>query len=219
MDLPVIIVNFKTYESATGDNAVKLAKIHEEVARETGAEIAVCVQPADLYPVSREVSIPVFSQHIDSVSYGSNTGHILPESVKQSGAFGTLLNHAEKQIPFDDIANYIKRARQAELFVVVCANDPEAGEKIASLNPDLVALEPPELIGGDVSVSKAKPEIIKKAVELVGEEKLLVGAGVKTGEDVKKAVELGAKGVLLASGVTKAENPKAVLYDLAKGLL
>ena len=49
-------------------------------------------------------------------------------------------------------------------------------------------------------------------------EKLLVGAGVKNGEDVRLAIELGAKGVLLASGVTKASDPKAVLLDLASGL-
>jgi triosephosphate isomerase len=218
MNLPVIIVNFKTYESATGEKAVELARIHQDVSRDAGYEIAICVQPADLYPVSREVSIPVFAQHIDSIEFGSHTGRILAESVKQAGAYGTLLNHAEKQISLDEIEKSIKRAKDTGLYTIVCADDPETAKKISSFNPDLVALEPPELIGGDVSVSSSKPEIIKKAVESVGDDKLLVGAGVKTAEDVKKALELGAKGVLLASGVTKAKDPESVLYDLAKGL-
>jgi triosephosphate isomerase len=218
MNLPAIIVNFKTYQSAVGENALKLAKIHDSVAQKTNVSFAVCVQAADIYHIAQNVSIPVFAQHIDPVEYGSNTGHILPEAIKEAGAFGTLLNHAEKQIPLDILEKSIKRAKEVGLFTVVCANTPEMGEEIAKFNPDLIAVEPPELIGGDVSVSNAKPEVITKSVELIGENKVLVGAGVKTGADTKKAIELGAKGVLLASGVTKASNPEIVLMDLANGL-
>lgn len=219
MNLPAIIVNFKTYESAIGEKALELAKIHEKVAKETGLSFAVCVQPSDIYRIAKEVSIPVLAQHIDPVTFGSHTGHILPEAIKEAGAYGTLLNHAEHQIEFDVLENSINRAKDCGLFTCVCANTPEAGEEIAKFNPDLIAVEPPELIGGDLSVSNAQPEVITQAVSLIGEGKVLVGAGVKTGEDTKKAIELGASGVLLASGVTKAENPYEVLTDLAKGLL
>lgn len=218
MELPTIIVNFKTYESATGDKALELAKIHEQVANETGHSFAVCVQPTDLAKIAAEVDIPVFAQHIDPVGYGSNTGHILPEAVKAAGAFGTLLNHAEHQISLEILENSIKRAKEVGLYTVVCANTAEMGQKIAKFGPDLIAVEPPDLIGGDVSVSNAQPEIIEESVKLIGEDKLLVGAGVKNGNDVKKAIELGASGVLLASGVTKANNPHEVLSDLANGL-
>ncbi len=218
MQLPIIIVNFKTYESATGNNAFDLAKIHEKVSKETGISFAVCVQPTDLAKIASELQIPVFAQHIDPVSFGSNTGHILPEAVKAAGAFGTLLNHAEHQISLDVLEKSIKRAKEVGLYTVVCANTPETGAKIAEFEPDLIAVEPPELIGGDISVSNAQPEVITKSLELIGKGKLLVGAGVKNGEDVKKAIELGASGVLLASGVTKAENPEKVLMDLANSL-
>jgi len=43
---------------------------------------------------------------------------------------------------------------------------------------------------------------------------VLCGAGVKTGKDVKRALELGAVGVLLASGVVKSKDPKKALQDL-----
>lgn len=218
MKLPTIIVNFKTYESATGNKALELAKIHEKVASETGLSFGVCVQASDVYRIAHEVSIPVFAQHIDPVTYGSATGHILPESMKAAGAFGTLLNHSERQIDEETLKKSIERAKEVGLFTVVCANTPEMGHKIAGFNPDLIAVEPPELIGGDISVSNAQPEVIIKAVDLIGKGKVLVGAGVKTGEDTKKAIELGASGVLLASGVTKAQDPYAVLMDLAKGL-
>lgn len=218
MILPIIIVNFKTYESATGSKALELAKIHESVAQELNVNMGVCVQLSDLKTISDAVSIPVFAQHIDPVGYGSNTGHVMPEAVKEAGAFGTLLNHAERQIPMDVLEKSIKSAKEAGLYTVVCANSPEAGVEIAKFKPDLIAVEPPDLIGGDISVSSAEPEVITKACELIGGEKLLVGAGVKTGEDVKTCIELGSNGVLLASGVTKADDPEAVLKDLANGL-
>ncbi|MFC1810253.1 triose-phosphate isomerase [Patescibacteria group bacterium] len=218
MNLPTIIVNFKTYQSAVGGNALNLAQIHENVAKETGLSFGVCVQASDIKRVADKISIPVFAQHIDPVGYGSNTGHILPEAVKEAGAYGTLLNHAERQISMETLEKSIIRAKEVGLYTVVCANSPEAGAEIAKFGPDLIAVEPPELIGGDISVSSAQPEVITQSVELIGKDKLLVGAGVKTGEDVKIAIELGAQGVLLASGVTKADNPESVLKDLANGL-
>lgn len=217
MKLPTIITNFKTYESATGDEALKLAKIHEKVAKEMGMSIAVAVQTADISRVASEVDIPIFAQHIDPVGFGSYTGHILPETVKQAGAFGTLLNHSEHRLDREVLKDAISRAKEVGLYVVCCAEDPQEGKELLEFGPDLVAVEPPELIGGDISVCSASPDVIKGAVNLIGD-KVLVGAGVKNAEDVRVALKLGAKGVLLASGITKAEDPEEVLKDLAKGL-
>jgi len=214
----MIITNFKLYESATGDKALALAKIHEEVAKETGTDIQVAVQPIDLARISQEVDIPVLAQHIDPKIFGSGTGHILPESVKIAGAVGTILNHSERRLEREVLEASIKRAKEIGLTTVVCAETPEEGASFLEFDPDYIAVEPPELIGGDISVSTSQPEIIENASKLIGPEKLLVGAGVKNGVDVKTCIQLGAKGVLLASGVTKAENPKAVLMDLASGL-
>lgn len=218
MKLPLILVNFKTYEQATGESAVVLAKIHEKVAQETGANICIAVCALDLVRVCESVSIPVFAQHTDFCGYGSHTGHILPEMVKEAGAYGTLLNHAEFQLGDETLEKCITAAKRAGLFVVACANDPDKAGKISGFAPDLVAVEPPELIGGDVSVSKAEPAVVEKAVNLVGKGKVLVGAGVKNGEDVKIALALGASGVLLASGVVKSDDPYSVLMDLVSGL-
>jgi len=218
MKLPVIIVNFKIYEQAVGDLSVKLAKIHEQIAKETGASIGIAVSAIDLAAVCEAVSIPVFAQHLDPIGYGSGTGKIPPALVKEVGAYGTLLNHAEYQIEDLVLKKSIEMAKANDLFTVVCANTPEKGAEIMKYLPDLVAVEPPELIGGDVSVSKADPSIIEKAVKLIGKNRVLVGAGIKNGEDVKIALELGASGVLLASGVTKAADPYSVLMDLVSGL-
>jgi len=219
MNLPVIIVNFKTYESATGENAVKMAKSFENTAKKLKVSVALCVQNCDLYAVSKAVLLPVFAQHVDGIEYGAHTGYVLPQSVKQNGAYGTLLNHAEHQISDDVLRTTLEKAKQAGLFTLVCANTPQTAGKFFKYKPDLIAVEPPELIGGDISVSKAKPDIITKAVKLVGTKKLIVGAGIKNGDDVRIAVKLGASGVLVASGVVQAPNPVKALIDLAKGLL
>lgn len=219
METPFIITNYKTYETGTGAKGIALARVHEKVAKETGASLGVAVQAMDLSPVIESVNIPVFSQHIDPVVYGSHTGNILPEAVKETGAHGTLINHSERRIPMEEIVKCVERAKEVGLKTMVCAKDPEEGKEILdACNPDFIAVEPPELIGGDISVSTSQPEIISKAAELIGSDKLVVGAGVKNEEDVRIALKLGAVGILLASGVTKAEDPEAVLNGLVNGL-
>ncbi|MBI5753603.1 triose-phosphate isomerase [Candidatus Peregrinibacteria bacterium] len=218
MKLPVIIVNFKLYEQATGDNALELARIHERVAKETGASLAIAVNPIDLARVAEAVNIPVFAQHLDPIKFGGHTGHILPDLIKEAGAYGTLLNHAEYPIGNEKIIKSLERCREVGLFTVLCADTPETARDLVKYNPDLIAVEPPELIGGDISVSKAGPHIIENAVRMVGENKVLVGAGIRDPEDVTIALSLGAVGVLLASGVTKAKDPYLVLQRLVGGL-
>ena len=173
--------------------------------------------------MTSEVDIPIFAQHIDPIDPGAHTGWVLPESVKEAGAVGVILNHSEKQMRIEDIEKAIDIARRLDLLTIVCANDPEVAKAVSILNPDAVAVEPPELIGTGISVSEAKPEIIKNAVDNVKRcnyrVKVYVGAGISKGEDVKKSIELGAYGVLLASAVTKAKDPYNKILDLAKGIL
>ena len=222
-----IVVNFKTYEQASGAKAIALAKVCDEVASELGTNIVVAVQAVDLKAVADAVGIPVFAQHIDPVKYGSNTGWILPEAVVEAGAAGTLISHSEHKLPVYDIKPRVDKAREVGLTSIVCSG-MESNEEtitetkaIAALKPDYVAAEPPDLIGGDVSVT-TRPELVTGVVDAVksvdSSVGVLTGAGVKTEADVRDALKLGTLGVLLASGVTKAKDPKKALEDLCKGL-
>ncbi|MHA1593371.1 MAG: triose-phosphate isomerase [Candidatus Baldrarchaeia archaeon] len=216
---PVIIVNFKCYKEAMGQNAIKLAKIAEKVSNETGVCICVAPQHADIYRVAQEVSIPVFAQHIDPITPGSHTGHVLAEAVKEAGACGTLINHSERRLVLADIDAAIKRCREVGLLSLVCSNNPEVSAAVAALNPDMIAVEPPELIGTGIPVSKAKPEVVTGTIDVVRrvnkEVVILCGAGITTGDDVRAAIKLGTSGVLLASGVVKAKDPEKVLMEMA----
>ncbi len=215
---PLLLINFKAYAEGTGERGLKIAKVIENVALEKKANIAIAVQVAEIEKFASSVSIPVYSQHMDGIQPGAFTGWVLPETVKAAGAFGTLLNHTEHQMNMEALRGALERAKELRLKTVVCANTPEIAKQIARFSPDYVAVEPPELIGGDLSISKAKPEVISNSVKNVGSVPLLVGAGVKTRDDVRKAIQLGAKGVLVASGVVKALNPEKAIKDLVAGL-
>lgn len=215
---PLIVVNFKTYSEVEGPKAIAIAQACKEVAKDTGACIVACPPLVELSRVAASIDLPIFSQHIDSKSAGANTGWVTAKGVKATGAIGTLLNHSEHRMMLYDISACVKSAKEAGLITIACADSPDTGKIIASFEPDYIAIEPPELIGGDISVTEAKPEIVMQGVEAVhrvdAHIPVLCGAGVKSGKDVKKALELGAKGVLLASGVVKAKDPKVVLRDL-----
>jgi triosephosphate isomerase len=222
MRAPVVIINFKAYAEVQGDRAVALADACQEVSDDTGVTIAVCPPTTELSSVSRAVTVPVFAQHVDAKRPGAATGYTTPELAKAAGAAGTLLNHSERRMVLADLALAVRLCKDAGLITCVCTDTCFTSAAAASLEPDLIAVEPPELIGGDVSVTDAQPEIVSDAVKAVHRIdegiQVLCGAGVKTGKDVKKAVELGASGVLLASGVVKAKEPRKVLADLVQFL-
>ncbi|MBA7617969.1 Triosephosphate isomerase [subsurface metagenome] len=219
---PIVIVNFKTYPQSVGERAVELAKTIAEVAEVKGISVAVAPQNLDLYRVASQVDIPVLAQHVDSITSGAHTGWLLAETVKATGAVGSLINHSEHQIQSEEIEQVVRRLRELELTSVVCAKDPEVCKKVAAFKPDMVAVEPPELIGTGRAVSKLKPEVVSDAVKMVREinpeVRVLCGAGITNGEDTRIALELGAEGVLLASSVVKATDPRAAMLDVAKGI-
>jgi len=219
LQTPMIIINFKTYLEATGKKAVELAKKAEKASKETGVYIGVTPQFCDIKSVAEAVEIPVYAQHIDPIRPGSNTGHILAEAVKEAGAIGTLINHSEKQIKLADIDAVIKLANQESLISCVCTSNPPISAAVAYLNPDIISIEPPELIGTGVAVSKAQPEAVTNTIKLVrkvnNEAIILCGAGISHGEDVAVALKLKTQGVLVASAIVKAKDPYSIIREFA----
>jgi triosephosphate isomerase len=211
---PLIVINFKTYAESTGANAVRLATAASKVAADSGVTMIVVPQAADIYQVAHEVDIPVYAQHMDGIQFGGHTGHILAEALAEAGARGTLINHSERRLELAEIDAANQAAKRTNLATIICTNNVSTTKAAASLGPDFVAIEPPELIGSGIPVSKANPEVVTGAVDAAMGVKVLCGAGISKGEDVKAAIELGTQGVLLASGVTKAADQEAALRGL-----
>ena len=214
----MIFVNFKTYESGTGEKGVEMAKAVEKVSRETGIEMGVIVQVTDVLRIAREVLVPVWVQHVDGIEYGANTGWILPEAVRANGAMGAMLNHSEHKLVIEDIEKAVMRCRQVGFKVLVCGADEQEIEPILGFEPHYVAYEPPELVGNrEKSVATAKPETVQKVVELAGQTPVLIGAGIHSAEDIRVGLELGASGFLIARDVMEAEDPEKELKELVSG--
>lgn len=222
LSYPFILLNLKTYEQSTGQRSIDFARVAERVHEKTGISIAIAAQALDLQALVDATEIPIFSQHVDPVFHGKYTGHVLPEAVADSGCYGTLLNHSERQVPLDVLEKSVKRAKDADLFTVVCADTVETAKKVALFSPDVIAIEPPELIGSGIPVSKAQPEIVSgsvNAVKAVNKDvSVLCGAGITNGEDASASLDLGAKGILVASGVVKSGDPYGSLLDLARSM-
>lgn len=216
----MIFINFKTYQEASGTKALSLVSIIEDVALSSQIKIIPVVQIIDLKEIVAKTKLEVWVQKIDPVTYGANTGSILPEELALSGARGTFLNHSENKIPdFEKLKSAIEKAKEVNLKTLVFCSSLEELETNKVLNPDFLAYEPPELIGGTVSVASSQPDIIAKAAVITKEAgiPLIVGAGVNSREDIKKSLELGAVGVAVASHIVKSQNPRGSLMDLTEG--
>jgi len=224
---PIIAVNYKAYyPHSFGEYALRIARDAKRVWEETGVEIILAPPYTEIYRVLKEVEnteIKVYAQHADPVKPGAVTGFIPIEGLKEIGVHGVILNHSEHRLKLSDINWLVKQARENKLETLVCADEPETAAAVAVLKPDMVAVEPPELIGTGIPVSKAKPEVITNTVNLIrkinSEVKILTGAGISTGEDVYIAVKLGTIGVLVASAIVKSSNPYSVIRDMAVNAL
>ena len=214
-----LIINLKTYEESTEKKAIKLAKICKELeyeAKKRNVEIILAPQLVDLKDIVAE-KVTVFSQSIDTFDYGAHTGFTIPHVIAKLKAKGSIINHSEHTFKMKEVEARIKAAKEQGLISCVCARTLVDVKKVAKLNPDMIAVEPKELIGGDISISTAKPKLIEKSVEAAIGIDLLIGAGVKNAADVRKGIELGSMGILVASGVVKVKNQKKVLLDLLSG--
>ncbi|MBD3155576.1 MAG: triose-phosphate isomerase [Candidatus Aenigmarchaeota archaeon] len=222
MKLPLIIINFKSYTEGTGKRAVELAKICGKVSKENDINIIVSPQDADLFRISSWLDIPIFAQSVEPIEPGAHTGHELALAAKEAGASGTLINHSENRLTLNQISESIRVSEENNLTTVVCVPELNFAKEAAKFKPDFIAYEFPELIGTGRPISEVMPESVKKFVEEVSKIDShivpLCGAGISEGKDVKAALELGTKGVIVASAVVKSEDPGKVLEDMAKNL-
>ena len=218
---PVIVVNMKVYPNSIGKRALDIARSAEKVSEETGVRVVLCPPHTELYRVSSSTSAPCWAQSADAVELGAHTGAVPLEAALEAGAKGVLLNHSEKPLRIWELAYLAEKAKVLKLETCVCANSLQSVSACIGVKPSYIAYEPPELIGGDMSVTKAKPDIVQEAVNLVRSKDpdiaVLCGAGVKKAEDVSKAIELGTVGVLVASGVVASRDPYTKLMELAGG--
>ena len=218
----MFIINCKNYEEISGDKIKKFIKIAEQVSKKHKIKIAIS-PPQHLIGLVANSSIPILAQHIDDSKIGSTTGYIIPELLKKSKVKGSLINHSEHRISSKEIEKLVLKLKELKMISIVCVKDVAEVKKYLKINPDFIAIEPPELIGSGKAISTEKPDLIQKAASIVNDSKnktkLLCGAGIVSGEDVAKSLELGSKGILVASGIIKAKNWNKIISEFAKVLV
>ena len=214
-----LIINFKNYEEVSADGAIRLGETARQVAEKLQVEIILAPPHPALALIAKEIEIPVICQHVDDEKMGPSTGFTVPEIAKSYGAIGSLINHSEHRIEMNSIASLVKRLRRLGMVSIVCAQEPQEVVEISTLEPDFIAIEPPELIGSGKAVSKENPTVITKSIEGAGSRsRIICGAGISDKEDVSKAMELGSQGILVASGVIKATSWDKKITELASGM-
>ncbi|MCH9657659.1 triose-phosphate isomerase [archaeon] len=218
----MFVINCKNYEEISGDMIIKFVKTAEKISKKYKVKIAIS-PPQHLIGLVSNSSIPILAQHVDDSKVGSTTGFVVPELLKKSKVKGSLINHSEHRISGKEIEKLVSKLSELKMISVLCVKNVAEAKKYLKLNPDYIAIEPPELIGSGKAVSTEKPELIAKAASIVnGSEnktKLLCGAGIVSGDDVAKASELGSKGILVASGIIKAKNWDKIISEFAKALV
>ncbi|HEY8140266.1 MAG TPA: triose-phosphate isomerase [Nitrososphaera sp.] len=214
-----LIINFKNYEEASAAGTVRLARAAQKVSEKMKVEIVVAPPQPALALVAKSVKIPVICQHVDSEKQGSTTGFFLPEIAKSYGAVGSLINHSEHRIEMKTIASIVERMKRLRMTSIVCARAPHEVMEISVFQPDFIAIEPPELIGSGRAVSKENPAIITRSIDAAGSRsKVICGAGITDKGDVKAAIKLGSRGILVASSVIKADSWQDKIAELASGM-
>ena len=205
-----------------GDGSIRLAQAVKRVADAVGVEAIVAPPTPMLALVASKTKVVVYSQTVGDESGDKTTGATLPEAVRGAGATGSILNHSESRRTPAELARLVPRLKGMGLGVCLCAQTSREAAKLSALGSQYIAIEPPELIGTGVAVSKAKPELVQRTVAAVRGAgyggRILCGAGIVSGQDVSKAVELGADGVLVASSVVKAADWEAKVRELAGSL-
>jgi len=209
----MIFLNFKTYPQTSGKNALKLCQIIKKVSQTTPIPVIACLQMADIFPVSQQTDLPVWAQHLDPIELGKNTGWLAPQTAKNVGATGTLLNHCEHPLDSDVIKKTVNLCRQHQLKIMTIASSLEQVKAFNVLKPDYIGFEDPQLIGGPTAMIEAQPDLVKQAVALA-QFPLIVGGGMRHSSHVKKALDFGCQGILVASEFAKSLDPRATLADL-----
>ncbi len=217
-----LVINFKTYLNATGSRAIDLARRIDKVAKEYPT-VRVMIAPSvvDVLKVAEVVeAVDVIAQHVDPIDPGAHTGRIPIWVLSEYGIAGALVNHSERPVSFNELVNIVSTLRRYGMKSIVCTPNVDAS-RMATQIADFVAFEDPELIGSGISVSKAKPELVRRNVEAIraGQAIPLVGAGISTAEDVRASIALGAQGVLVASAIVKAKNVENKVREFISALI
>ena len=199
-----------------GKTLLKMAKGLDKLAKKYDVDVVLDIPDTEIYNVAKKVKrVHVYSQHMDSIPVGRGMGRSLPEALKEAGAVGVMLNHAEHKLTLEEIEQAIKRADEVGLATMVCADSIEEVKAIAKLGPNILVAEPTELIGtGKPADKEYVDEVIRVIKEINPEIKPFPSAGISKGEDCYNIIKAGSSASGCSSAIAKAKNPLALAEEM-----
>ena len=201
-----------------GETLVKMAKGLEELAIKYDVDVVLDIPDTEIYNVARNVDtkrVHVYSQHMDSIPVGRGMGRTLPEALKEAGAVGVMLNHAEHKLTLEEIEKAIKRADELGLATMVCADSIEEVKAIAKLGPNILVAEPTELIGTGKPADKEYVDAVIKVIKEINPNiKPFPSAGISKGEDCYNIIKAGSSASGCSSAIAKAQEPLKLAEEM-----
>lgn len=203
-----------------GERMLRLAKKIDEVAVRYDLDVIVTPQYADIRLLAENTErIRIFAQHMDALTPGRGIGAVLPEAIRDAGAEGVMLNHAERKLSPDVLKQTILRAKEVGLITIVCADSVDEVRAVAKMAPDLIVAEPTELIGtgvaGDMGYVRDTIEAVRRIDPGI---MVLQGAGISSPTDVARVIRAGALATGCTSGVMRAQDPEAAAEAMLRTL-
>ncbi|MEK6933467.1 MAG: triose-phosphate isomerase [Nanoarchaeota archaeon] len=207
----MIVVNFKNY--VYKQKALELVRTIDIYCNKA----IVAVPIVDLMETAKNTTLPIFAQHVDFQELGRGTGYNIPEFLKEAGAQGSLLNHSEHKLSIAAVKKTINRCRDIGFKLIICVSNLNDVEKIKKLSPYAIAFEDPNLIESGKSITTHKTHDVEKFSKILQGTDIipLCGAGISSGDDVKKAYDLGCKGILVSSVIANNPHPEEFLKEVA----
>ena len=201
-----------------GEQIIELAMTADAAAEEYDIRVIFTTPYADIRSVAQRTKhLYVFAPHMDAIPIGRGLADVLPESVKAAGAVGVMLNHSERPLSASVLCATIERARQLGMMTIACADTIRESKAVAQMGPDMMVVEPVELIGTGEACGmeyvKASIDAVRSIDSDIG---ILVGGGVANGEDVYNIIMAGADATGSSSGIAKAADPGAVAREMLR---
>lgn len=200
-----------------GSALLKLVKEIDLIAQEYDIDVIIDPQTVDIRLIKENTSsrIRVYAQHMDSIPVGRGMGEALAEALKEAGAEGVMLNHAEKKLSLKEIEKSIKRADEVGLATMVCGDSMEEIREIAYMAPNIIVAEPTEFIGTGKAVDKEYVESCLSLVKGINPDILVLpAAGISSGKDCYNIISLGAEATGCSSALAKASDGALLARDM-----
>ncbi len=199
-----------------GDRLVEIAKGFDRLSEKYGIDVILDIPDTEIRNVASQVKrVHVYSQHMDSLPVGRGMGRTLPEALKDAGAVGCMLNHAEHKLTLSELEKAIRRADEVGLATIVCADSIEEVKAVASLAPNILVAEPTELIGtGRPADREYVDEVIKVIREINPDILPFPSAGISCGDDCYNIIKAGSSASGCSSAIAKAADPLALAEEM-----